>query len=447
VTDLAARDAEIVAASKAGNPPAAIAKRFKLTRDTVYNVLRVARRIERAGAQAPAAFRSLDIRPPDPQDRSGFAVRIVAAWRESTLAILETGRLIAAAKKALPHGEFEAMVAEDLPFSTATARRLMIIAGDERLSDRAHVHDLPPSWGTLYELTKLDDATFEAKIADGTIRPDMERRDIEQTRKATARAVKEELLGRQISALPNEKFGVILADPPWRFEPYSRETGMDRAADNHYPTLDDIPSMADVSKIAADNCALFLWATVPILPHALLTMMAWGFEYRSHFIWAKDRIGTGYWNRNKHELLLLGVKGNVPAPAMGTQWPSVIEAVVGRHSEKPDVFLELIESYFPTLPKIELNRRGPARPGWSAWGNEVEGSREGEGVTSGLQEQGALPNGGKAHKSDGVEPRPEERSGRVKPYGENRGPVTNQDAPPSRDDPGEIPVFLKRDAA
>jgi hypothetical protein len=57
---------------------------------------------------------------------------------------------------------------------------------------------LPASWGTLYELTKLDDATFEEKIADGTIRPDMERRDIEQTRKATARAVKEELLGRQI---------------------------------------------------------------------------------------------------------------------------------------------------------------------------------------------------------------------------------------------------------
>jgi hypothetical protein len=30
----------------------------------------------------------------------------------------------------------------------------------------------------------------------------------------------------------------------------------------------------------------------------------------------------------------------------------------------------MIEQYYPTLPKIELNRRGPARPNWDAWGNE-----------------------------------------------------------------------------
>jgi N6-adenosine-specific RNA methylase IME4 len=49
----------------------------------------------------------------------------------------------------------------------------------------------------------------------------------------------------------------------------------------------------------------------------------------------------------------------------------VIEAPVTEHSAKPGKFLELIEAYFPTLPKIELNRRGPARAGWDAWGNEV----------------------------------------------------------------------------
>ena len=32
------------------------------------------------------------------------------------------------------------------------------------------------------------------------------------------------------------RYGVILADPPWRFEPFGRETGLDRSADNHYPT-------------------------------------------------------------------------------------------------------------------------------------------------------------------------------------------------------------------
>jgi len=191
--------------------------------------------------------------------------------------------------------------------------------------------------------------------------------------KQQLRANREVLLGATQCALPTRKFGVILADPEWRFEPWSRATGMDRAADNHYPTsCTEVIAARNVPSIAADDCALFLWATVPMLPHALCVMAAWGFDYKSHFVWAKDRIGTGYWNRNKHELLLLGVCGKIPAPAPGTQWESVIEAAVGEHSAKPEKFLELIEFYFPTLPKIELNRRGPPRPGWSAWGNELE---------------------------------------------------------------------------
>jgi len=190
--------------------------------------------------------------------------------------------------------------------------------------------------------------------------------------KKAARETREKILGGIQRALPNEKFGVILADPEWRFKTYSRETGMDRAADNHYPTSEtDIICARPVQDIAADDCVLFLWATVPMLPDALRVMDAWGFTYKSHCIWKKDRIGTGYWFRNQHELLLVGVKGGrLPAPAMGTQFPSVIDASVGRHSEKPDIFYELIEGYFPTLPKAELNARR-VRPGWTPWGNEA----------------------------------------------------------------------------
>lgn len=191
--------------------------------------------------------------------------------------------------------------------------------------------------------------------------------------KQVKRDAREIELGAKQSALPAGKFGVILADPEWRFEPWSRETGLDRSADNHYPTsATEVIAARDVPSIAADDCVLFLWATAPMLPHALLVIAAWGFNYRSHCIWQKDRIGTGYWFRNAHELLLVGVKGNIPAPAPGTQWPSVIEGRVTKHSAKPYRFIEMIEQYFPTLPKIELNRRGPARDGWAAWGNEAE---------------------------------------------------------------------------
>jgi N6-adenosine-specific RNA methylase IME4 len=190
--------------------------------------------------------------------------------------------------------------------------------------------------------------------------------------KKTRRAAKERVLGACQSALPNRKYGVILADPEWRFEVYSRDTGMDRAADNHYPTsATDAICARPVRDIAAMDCACFLWATVPMLPDALKVLAAWGFEYKSHCIWKKDRVGTGYWFRNAHELLLVGTRGNIPAPAMGTQFTSCIEAPVGEHSAKPEIFLTMVEAYFPTLPKIELNRRGPARPGWDAWGNEA----------------------------------------------------------------------------
>ncbi|MGY2987668.1 MT-A70 family methyltransferase [Bradyrhizobium sp. USDA 4508] len=190
--------------------------------------------------------------------------------------------------------------------------------------------------------------------------------------KAERRAQRERDLATKTRALPKRKYNVIVADPEWRWEPWSRETGMDRAADNHYPTsCTEVIMARDVPSIAAKDCVLFLWATVPMLPHALLVMAVWGFDYVSHYAWGKDKIGLGYWSRNKHELLLIGTRGNVPCPAPGTQWDSLIPAPRGRHSEKPDCFLEMIESYFPNVPKIELNRRGPPRPGWDAWGNEV----------------------------------------------------------------------------
>ena len=114
-----------------------------------------------------------------------------------------------------------------------------------------------------------------------------------------------------------------------------------------------------------------MWTTVPHLAIAIDVLRVRGFAYKSHYVWNKNKVGTGYWNRNKHEILLIGTRGNVPCPAPGTQWDSVIDALVRKHSQKPECFLEMIEGYFPNLPKIELNRRGPARPGWDAWGNEA----------------------------------------------------------------------------
>ena len=224
------------------------------------------------------------------------------------------------------------------------------------------------------KLGALDDEAFEARaaVAKRQAVATVEATPAERTaEKKERRAEREAELAAVQTALPQKRYGVVLADPEWKFEPYSRETGMDRAADNHYPTSDlDVIKQRGVADIAAGDCVLFLWATVPMLPQALDVMAAWGFVYKSQLVWTKDKIGTGYWFRNQHEILLVGTRGSVPAPAPGTQAPSVLHAPVGAHSEKPDAALDLIERYFPSLPKIELNARR-ARAGWDAWGYEA----------------------------------------------------------------------------
>jgi N6-adenosine-specific RNA methylase IME4 len=123
---------------------------------------------------------------------------------------------------------------------------------------------------------------------------------------------------------------------------------------------------------AAADCVLFLWATPAMLVQALETMQAWGFQYKSQFVWVKDKIGLGFWARNRHELLLIGTRGRVPCPAPGTQFDSVIEAPRRRHSEKPVILRDMIAAMFPTTLKIELFARGQPADGWAVWGNEID---------------------------------------------------------------------------
>jgi hypothetical protein len=109
-------------------------------------------------------------------NRQTYIREINAAWQMSLQSVLETGRLLIEAKKQLPHGDFEAMIRNDLQFSPQTARKIMSIAAHPVISNRAHVRDFPSSWGTLYELTKVPEQKLLAKISDGTINPKMERK-------------------------------------------------------------------------------------------------------------------------------------------------------------------------------------------------------------------------------------------------------------------------------
>ncbi|WP_169453489.1 MT-A70 family methyltransferase [Pleomorphomonas oryzae] len=211
-------------------------------------------------------------------------------------------------------------------------------------------------------------------------------RAIRQKEKAERRIEREQQLGAKQCALPDKRYGVIIADPEWKYLAWSAETGSDRSPDNHYPCsdLDDIKARP-VGDIAADDCALFLWVTTPFLDAGFEVMKAWGFDYKSSIVWGKlregDGRGTGYWFLGEHETVLFGTRGKVPAPIPGQQFPSFFLAPVGEHSAKPDKVHEIAEAYFPNLPKIELNARRK-RVGWDGWGNEADGGEDEKGQNS-----------------------------------------------------------------
>jgi len=166
--------------------------------------------------------------------------------------------------------------------------------------------------------------------------------------------------------LPTDQYNVIYADPPWKYEftmTYSRDIT------NHYPVM-DLEEIKTLKVPSSKDAILFLWTTVTKLEESLEVLNAWGFTYRTHMVWVKDKIGMGYWFRGKHELLLLGVKGSFRTPDSSILRPSVIEAPRTEHSAKPHAIYEIIESYFPDGKYLELFSRNK-RENWTMWGNEV----------------------------------------------------------------------------
>lgn len=205
------------------------------------------------------------------------------------------------------------------------------------------------------------------------------------------RQIKSKELPKDAPILPEGVFDVILADCPWQYD-FSKSNS--RAIESHYPTLtlDDICHYTDrngvnINKKFAKQAVLFMWATSPKLVEALEVIKAWGFEYKTSAVWVKDKIGMGYWWRERHEILLTATKGGVddddkkfksfspPIPSLRRD--SVIEAPRMEHSVKPDLVYDSIEKMLPREKYLELFARS-SRPKWVGWGNEYS-PKDGEG--------------------------------------------------------------------
>jgi N6-adenosine-specific RNA methylase IME4 len=163
------------------------------------------------------------------------------------------------------------------------------------------------------------------------------------------------------------KFGTIYADPPW---PYGNQATR-AATKNHYKsynelTIDDI-ALLPIRELAGEKSHLHLWTTNGFLHEAFGILEAWGFEYKSCFVWVKPQLGIGNYWRVSHEFMLLGVRG--AAPFLDKKLKSWAEIPRGPHSQKPEVVRAFIQRASPG-PRLELFGRR-AVTGWAVWGNEV----------------------------------------------------------------------------
>jgi hypothetical protein len=130
----------------------------------------------------PAARRVTVVDAEFTTDRDGvdeWANRISSRWRQSVEGILDVGQLLLTAKSNLAHGEFGAMIQERLPFGPRTAQLLMAIARSPLLRDPKSISLLPPNWGTLAALARLDAATLQAAFDKKLIRADLKPSDVQ----------------------------------------------------------------------------------------------------------------------------------------------------------------------------------------------------------------------------------------------------------------------------
>ena len=186
--------------------------------------------------------------------------------------------------------------------------------------------------------------------------------------------------------LPNEKFDIIYADPPWH---YNGKLQFDKSSKGRetldtsknlfistsgfkYPMLKTSEMMQiPINEISKDDCILFMWTSNPHLAQAIELGKAWGFEYRTvAFVWDKMNHNPGKYTLSNCELCLLFKRGRIPTPRGARNVQQLVKSRRKKHSEKPIEVIQGIEKMFPHQKRIELFAKEKTE-GWTTWGLDL----------------------------------------------------------------------------
>jgi N6-adenosine-specific RNA methylase IME4 len=209
---------------------------------------------------------------------------------------------------------------------------------------------------------------LKAKLRTGEVSINQAYKEVRKEEVETKRKEIRETFEKQDVEVKDKKYRIIYADPPWKYG-NSMPLGTTEPQD-YYLLMDtmDICAMP-IKDITEKDAVLFLWSTSPHLPEALEVAKAWGFTYKTTFIWDKIKHNMGHYNSVRHEILLVCTKGAC-TPDVKRLFDSVVSEERTEHSKKPNVFREIIETIYTYGNKIELFAR-ESPEGWDVFGNQT----------------------------------------------------------------------------
>ena len=184
--------------------------------------------------------------------------------------------------------------------------------------------------------------------------------DGEKTLPKAKREHRKRKRGKKLIAppLPDGKYRVLHADPPWEYN----DSCLDDYghAERHYNTL-SVQELVDpgpeITELSESDAVLFLWTTAPLLEDSFKIIKAWGFKYKTSFVWDKIKHNYGHYNSVRHEHLLIATRGSC-TPDVKKLFDSVQSIERSDvHSEKPEEFREIIDTIYPYGKRIELFAR------------------------------------------------------------------------------------------
>lgn len=182
------------------------------------------------------------------------------------------------------------------------------------------------------------------------------------------------------------KFGVLLADPPWKSATHGGRAfkggGAFDYARGTIPTDELVAMRPEIDAVTDDRTLLLLWVPNSMIPEGVQVVAGWGFEFRTLVPWVKysEKTGAlhgtiGMWVFGASETILVAKRKKTKPPGVRPlgllDGNLYLEAPRYGKSKKPNAVHELAEQF--TGPYLEIFST-ERREGWETLGIELTGN-------------------------------------------------------------------------